>query len=209
LHVPLTGLACTCAGNLDRAISAGRFKNPDGTPNMVRASRALEHRPLVSAGAGACWAGVACLSPARLSLSRALRSGPPDASAAGAAQVTVCRCLIDIANGMDYLHSLGVLHAGARWHCMPHLTLSAYTLSSCNPLVACACKQALRMQLSSAWCADLKGGNVLLKSTSIHDDPRGFICKARSAHSPCLKGCRALGRGVLLRTCHRTLPCSC
>lgn len=106
LHVPLTGLACTCAGNLDRAISAGRFKNPDGTPNMVRASRAPEHRPLVSAGAGACWAGVACLSPARLSLSRALRSGPPDASAAGAAQVTVCRCLIDIANGMDYLHSL-------------------------------------------------------------------------------------------------------
>lgn len=24
------------AGNLDRAMSAGRFKNPDGTPNMVR-----------------------------------------------------------------------------------------------------------------------------------------------------------------------------
>ena len=25
-------------------------------------------------------------------------------------QDTVCRCLIDIAAGMDYLHSLGVLH---------------------------------------------------------------------------------------------------
>lgn len=51
--------------------------------------------------------------------------------------MTICRSLIDIANGMDYLHALGVLHC------------------------------------------DLKGGNVLLKSTSIHDDPRGFICKAR------------------------------
>lgn len=24
---------------------------------------------------------------------------------------------------------------------------------------------------------DLKGGNVLMKSTSIYDDPRGFVCK--------------------------------
>ncbi|KAK9826762.1 hypothetical protein WJX81_007239 [Elliptochloris bilobata] len=70
-------------GNLDRAMTAGRFKNPDGTPNMT----------------------------------------------------TICRSLIDVAAGMDYLHSLGVLHA------------------------------------------DLKGGNVLLKSTSTFDDPRGFICK--------------------------------
>ncbi|BDA46412.1 probable mitogen-activated protein kinase kinase kinase 11 [Coccomyxa sp. Obi] len=45
----------------------------------------------------------------------------------------VCRCLIDIAAGMDYLHSLGVLHG------------------------------------------DLKGANVLLKSTN--DDPRGYTCK--------------------------------
>ena len=26
-------------------------------------------------------------------------------------------------------------------------------------------------------CTDLKGGNVLLKSTSTFDDPRGFMCK--------------------------------
>ena len=27
-------------------------------------------------------------------------------------------------------------------------------------------------------CAgDLKGGNVLMKSTSMYDDPRGFVCK--------------------------------
>jgi len=43
LHPPLTVRACPRAGNLDRAISAGRFKNPDGTPNMVRASRAPRH----------------------------------------------------------------------------------------------------------------------------------------------------------------------
>lgn len=24
---------------------------------------------------------------------------------------------------------------------------------------------------------DLKGGNVLMKSTSMYDDPRGFVCK--------------------------------
>ena len=28
-----------------------------------------------------------------------------------------------------------------------------------------------------ARAGDLKGGNVLLKSTSVHDDPRGFLCK--------------------------------
>ena len=31
------------------------------------------------------------------------------------AQDTVCRCLMDIAAGMDYLHTLGVLH-GALYH---------------------------------------------------------------------------------------------
>ncbi len=50
-----------------------------------------------------------------------------------AAQVGVLRCLIDVAAGMEYLHSLGVIHG------------------------------------------DLKGANVLLKSTA--SDPRGFTCK--------------------------------
>jgi len=59
------------------------------------------------------------------------------------------------------------------------------------------------MQLSTAWRADLKGGNVLLKSTSIHDDPRGFICKARS---PCLKGSDALGRAVPAAKWHCIFP---
>ncbi|KAK9822208.1 hypothetical protein WJX81_005892 [Elliptochloris bilobata] len=56
-----------------------------------------------------------------------LRDGKPNLDA-------VLRSLIDIAAGMDYLHSLGVLHG------------------------------------------DLKGPNVLLK-TSVEHDPRGFCCK--------------------------------
>ena len=64
------------------------------------------------------------------------RRGRADRVRAARLQDAVLRSLIDIAAGMDYLHSLGVLHG------------------------------------------DLKGPNVLLK-TSVEHDPRGFCCKAR------------------------------
>lgn len=57
-----------------------------------------------------------------------------------AAQLAILLCLVDIAAGMSYLHSIGLLHS------------------------------------------DLKGGNVLLKSSApTTGDPRGFVCKVQSA----------------------------
>ena len=35
----------------------------------------------------------------------------PDAAAGGCAQTAILLCLLDIAAGMDYLHSLGILHS--------------------------------------------------------------------------------------------------
>jgi hypothetical protein len=57
----------------------------------------------------------------------------------GCAQVAILLCLMDVAAGMSYLHSVGLLHS------------------------------------------DLKGANVLLKSSAVTPtDPRGFTCKVCS-----------------------------
>lgn len=81
-----------------------------------------------------------------------------------ARQDLMLRCLIDIAAGMEYLHSLGVIHG------------------------------------------DLKGANVLLKSTGYYP---GFVCKVRCALLCCAAPCCAVlgrsARGARLR-CAATLP---
>lgn len=91
-------------------------------------------------------------------------------------QDAVCRCLIDIAAGMDYLHSLGVLH-GAR-----HITsLIIYNLAYliCS-IVECSGRRDLRFDERNGCAGDLKGANVLLKSTN--DDPRGYTCKVAASY---------------------------
>ena len=52
-------------------------------------------------------------------------------------QDTVCRCLIDIAAGMDYLHSLGVLH-GAQYSPDLHLMAGSHGKCSLKTLSDCS-----------------------------------------------------------------------
>ena len=102
-------------------------------------------------------------------------------------QATIYLCLMDIASGMDYLHSLGVLH-GAHWH-LP--ALQCQHLSSIHiSWQHCLSRSSTRAetagphaQLCLTGClhgaGDVKGANVLLKTTAPTSyDMRGFVCKA-------------------------------
>ena len=54
------------------------------------------------------------------------------------------------------------------------------SLRSALPLQWHASMNVMRLSWKlTGVCAagDLKGGNVLMKSTSMYDDPRGFVCK--------------------------------
>jgi hypothetical protein len=94
---------------------------------------------------------------------------------------------MDITSGMDYLHSLGVLH-GTHWH-LP--ALQCQHLSSIHiSWQHCLSRSSTRAetagphaQLCLTGClhgaGDVKGANVLLKTTAPTSyDMRGFVCKA-------------------------------
>ena len=69
------------------------------------------------------WGGWSCARQAwvlRLCMVLLLRPGTmSDLAVWACAQDSVCRCLMDIAAGMDYLHSLGVLHGERLLHAVP------------------------------------------------------------------------------------------
>ena len=111
--------------------------------------------------------------------------------------MAIYRCLLDIAAGMDYLHSIGVLHgedllntiAEMRSLSSPYLSLHSLPISQpvnqskgeasyleSDTGKRCCNGSKLGTDMTCA-AGDLKGGNVLMKSTSMYDDPRGFVCK--------------------------------
>ena len=104
--------------------------------------------------------------------------------------MAIYRCLLDIAAGMDYLHSIGVLHGEDLLHSLsfhrdcPFTPLPPVSQANRTREGILKMMQASFVAMGHSWaltwtCAagDLKGGNVLMKSTSMYDDPRGFVCK--------------------------------
>lgn len=88
-------------------------------------------------------------------------------------QVPVYLCLLDIASGMQYLHSLGIMHSGGVGSKMGGLRIKVVTHKARSHQrsvfnAASSCPPARTP-------ADLKPANVLLKGA--RNSKRGFICK--------------------------------
>lgn len=164
-------------GNLDRAVSSGLFRRQNGWPDLVRP-------PLLNpAGSGFLQAG-ACGCEARthprastrctailatLSMHRAAQRTwlPPSTGTrrvlslafqncrVGGAQDGMLRCLIDIAAGMEYLHSLGVIHGDLKGaNCLLKSTACdprGFTVKARPCLASCA-RSSLPCVLTGAPC---------------------------------------------------------